>query len=186
MKRMLTDPVSLSIASASARRDVCELCATGSQSLRTWIVVRHARGGTVQLAACNRCSAAVRRIIAVAGGVSAAGPAHVAVGTDVTPETASVELTAIDPVGTPVLIHRFSEPFRARDGSIYTVMVYGQGRSDGTWIGWLEFVGQGGQRVRRTRRETTQSNQEQLFYWATGLEPLYFEGAFDRASSVRT
>ena len=38
------------------------------------------------------------------------------------------------------------------------------------------------QTVRRSGRETTQSNREHLAYWATGLEPTYFEGAFSRAS----
>ena len=98
---MLTDPVSLSIASFAARVHTCELCATGHESLRSWIVVRRARGGTVQLAACDRCGAAVRRIMAVAGSGSAAGPAQAAARTEAPPITASVELAAIDLVGTP-------------------------------------------------------------------------------------
>ncbi len=181
---MLTDPVSLSIAPVSARLDPCELCGSGPEPLPSWVVVRHARGGTVQLAACDRCSAAVRRIIAIAGAASPAGPAQVAAGTDTPRVAASVESAAVDLVGTPVLIHTFADPFRAQDGTAYTVKVYGQERSDGTWIGWLEFVGQGGQPVRRTGRETTQSNREHLAYWATGLEPTYFEGAFNRAGQV--
>ena len=32
-----------------------------------------------------------------------------------------------------------------------------------------------------TGRETTQPDRGALEYWASGLEPLYFEGAFDRA-----
>jgi pimeloyl-ACP methyl ester carboxylesterase len=179
---MLTDPVSLSIAPASARLDTCELCATGPESLQAWIVVRHARGGSVQFAACARCGRAVRRIIAVAGGGRPAGRAQVAARSGIPPAEASVELAAIDLVGTPVLIHRFSEPFVSQDGTPYTVEAYGQERSDRTWIGWLEFVGQAGQTVRRTGRETTQSNREQLTYWATGLEPIYFKGALVRAS----
>ena len=184
MTRMLNDPVSLSIAPLAGRLDVCELCATGPEMLRAWIVVRHTRGGTIQLAACDRCAAAVRRIIAVAGGASAAGPAQVAARTDAPPAMASVELASVDVVGTPVLIHTFSEPYRAEDGAAYTVVVYGQGRSDGTWLGWIEFVGQGGQTARRTGRETTQSSQEHLAYWATGLQPSYFEGAFSRANQA--
>jgi hypothetical protein len=179
---MLTDPVSLSLAPVSARLDTCELCATGPESLRSWIVVRHARGGTVQLAACDRCAAAVRRIIDITSGASPAGPAQVATRTDAPRATASVELAAVDLVGTPALIHKFADPFVGEDGTPYTVMAYGQGRSDGTWIGWLEFVGRGGQTLRRSGRETTQSNREHLVYWATGLQPTYFEGAFSRAS----
>ena len=36
-------------------------------------------------------------------------------------------------------------------------------------------------KVLQTDRETTQSTLEGVAYWATGLEPIYFEGAFDRA-----
>ena len=179
---MLTDPVSISIAPVSARVDTCELCTTGPESLRSWIVVRHARGGTVQLAVCDRCGAAVRRIIAITGGATPAGPAQVVTRTDAPRATAGGELAAVDLVGAPVLIHKFSDPFVGQGRTQYTVVACGQGRSDGTWIGWLEFVGPAGQNVRRSGRETTQSNREHLVYWATGLEPTYFEGAFSRAS----
>jgi len=33
----------------------------------------------------------------------------------------------------------------------------------------------------RTGQETSQPNQMDVEYWATGLEPIYFEGAFGRA-----
>jgi hypothetical protein len=79
------------------------------------------------------------------------------------------------------LIHAFLEPLRDSDGVLWDVRVLGQARDDGTWIGWLEFenplLG-----VRRTDRETTQSNAESLTYWATGLEPVYLEGALARAT----
>ena len=32
-----------------------------------------------------------------------------------------------------------------------------------------------------TDQETSQPNREALAYWAAGLEPIYFEGAFARA-----
>jgi hypothetical protein len=35
--------------------------------------------------------------------------------------------------------------------------------------------------VLRSRRETTQSDLAAVAHWATGLEPIYFEGAFARA-----
>jgi hypothetical protein len=179
---MLTDPVSLSIAPVAPRLDMCELCAHGPESLRAWIVVRHARGGTVQLAACDRCSAAVRRIIALAGSAGVAGPAQVAAKVQPPPTEARVELATVHLVGEPVLIHRYSELFQIEDGPTYIVRAYGQKRSDGTWIGWLEFTDVASGAVRRTGRETTQSNREQLVYWATGLEQVYFMGALDRAS----
>ena len=37
------------------------------------------------------------------------------------------------------------------------------------------------QPILRTGRETTQPDRRALEYWASGLEPLYFEGAFERA-----
>jgi hypothetical protein len=49
------------------------------------------------------------------------------------------------------------------------------------WEGWLEFQPLDGGLPRRTGRETTQPNRDALIYWASGLEPIYFEGAFERA-----
>src|SRR5205814_6429032 len=45
-----------------------------------------------------------------------------------------------------------------------------------------EFVAADGRGpVLRTDRETTQPNRAAIAYWASGLEPVYLEGAFDRA-----
>ena len=79
------------------------------------------------------------------------------------------------------LIHEFVEPIRGPDGTVYDVRVYGKEREDGTWIGWLEF-GHPLKGTLRTERETTQPNIEALQYWALGLEPVYLDGALDRAS----
>lgn len=83
------------------------------------------------------------------------------------------------------LIHEHSTRIEAEDGTLYLVRTCGQERVDGTWEAWLEFhpvsaVGA----VLRTGRETSQSNREGVAYWASGLEPVYLEGAFARASSV--
>jgi hypothetical protein len=59
--------------------------------------------------------------------------------------------------------------------------VYGRQRLDGTWEGWLEFVAVGAAVSLRTEQETTQSSQQGVAYWASGLEPSYLEGAFARA-----
>lgn len=69
----------------------------------------------------------------------------------------------------------------AEDG-VYVPRIYGEERTDGTWEGWIEFhpIG-GGAAARVTDRETTQPNRTALEYWATGLEPVYYEGAFERA-----
>ena len=74
---------------------------------------------------------------------------------------------------------------KGMDGTEYTIAVYGMPRFDGTWIGWLEFAAVDGTSVLRTERETTQSTREGLLYWASGLEPVYFQGAFERALTGR-
>ena len=79
------------------------------------------------------------------------------------------------------LIQTYAEVVRDAGGEEYNVHAYGEARADGNWEGWLEFHSTSGT-VRRTGRETTQPNREALAYWASGLEPLYFDGAFARAS----
>jgi hypothetical protein len=96
------------------------------------------------------------------------------------------------------LIREHSTRIESEDGTLYLVRTYGQERADGTWEAWLEFhpvagpalvggVGEVGGAagvgvVLRTGRETSQSNREGVAYWASGLEPVYLEGAFARAS----
>ncbi|HEX6511772.1 MAG TPA: hypothetical protein VF157_05710 [Chloroflexota bacterium] len=79
------------------------------------------------------------------------------------------------------VIRKLSIPVESENGARYRASVTGQQRGDGTWEGWLEFAPLGGGATLRTERETTQSNQEHLEYWASGLEPAYLEGAFRRA-----
>ena len=79
------------------------------------------------------------------------------------------------------LIQTYEEVLRDAQGVEYTVHAYGEVRDDGNWEGWLEFHPAAGA-VLRTNRETTQPNHEALRYWASGLEPIYFDGAFARAS----
>jgi hypothetical protein len=67
------------------------------------------------------------------------------------------------------------------DGLLYVPRIYGDERADGTWEGWIEFHPVGAGEIRATDRETTQPNRRALEYWATGLEPVYYEGAFARA-----
>ena len=70
-------------------------------------------------------------------------------------------------------------------GDVYNrVRVYAAPHAAGTWAGFIEFVGAGTPDV-RTERETTQSTAAAVTYWATGLEPLYFEGALARALRQR-
>jgi hypothetical protein len=51
-----------------------------------------------------------------------------------------------------------------------------------TWRAWIEFLPADDDDVLlATGNETTQSKIGDVAYWATGLEALYFEGAFRRA-----
>lgn len=81
------------------------------------------------------------------------------------------------------LIHEHGARVRDAGGVVYRPLVYGEAREGGTWEGWIEFWPEAGAAaVLRTGRETTQPDRDALAYWATGLEPLYLEGAFGRAS----
>jgi len=84
--------------------------------------------------------------------------------------------------GLPILILTHSENVQDPLGNLYNVLVYGKPRTDGMWEGWLEFVPASADlSVLRTSRETTQPDRRALDYWASGLEPLYLAGAFERA-----
>ena len=81
------------------------------------------------------------------------------------------------------LIQRYEARVEDEAGASYEVAVYGAAREDGTWEGWVEFRPAAGVGpILRTGRETSQPNREALAYWASGLEPVYLEGAFARAS----
>ena len=68
------------------------------------------------------------------------------------------------------------------DGMTYDrAFIYAAPQPRGTWRAWIEFVSHDGEVVLRTGQETTQSTLEAIAYWATGLELVYFEGAFGRA-----
>ena len=80
------------------------------------------------------------------------------------------------------LIHTFATRVQEDNGTRYVAAAYGEEREDGTWAGWIEFHPEGGTtRVLRTDQETSQPNRTTIEYWASGLEPIYLEGAFERA-----
>lgn len=83
----------------------------------------------------------------------------------------------------PEVIQQYTPQFLDDEKGIsYTVMACGEMTAGGTWEGWLEFhPADKGKPTLRTGRETTQPDRAALEYWASGLEPLYFEGAFARA-----
>jgi hypothetical protein len=85
------------------------------------------------------------------------------------------------------LIHEFASEVKDADGHLYTARAMGRPRKGRTvWEGWFEFAPVGGRGiVRRSRIETTQPNREALAYWASGIEPVYLDGALERAITSR-
>jgi hypothetical protein len=72
------------------------------------------------------------------------------------------------------------------DGRPYRARVCGRPMNDERderWEGWIELISAdaGPTRILRTPRETVQPNRTDLEYWATGLTPVYLEGALVRA-----
>jgi hypothetical protein len=57
---------------------------------------------------------------------------------------------------------------------------------DGMWEGWLEFVPVGGGDPVIGPVESRQPEREHLIYWATGLSPVFLEGALRRALKPAT
>jgi hypothetical protein len=82
----------------------------------------------------------------------------------------------------------FAEPVESGDGRAYIARACGgpAPSNHGTWQGWLEFVPVDGGPAVRSSRETTQPNREDTVYWATGLTPVYLEGALERALNPLT
>jgi hypothetical protein len=181
---MLNDVAQASIVPGSGGLGTCDLCASPSSVLVAVVTVVHERAGRARFTACEGCTRGLRRIAAVAGGpvrftiAPAGGMARAAARAESQPASSAADA----PVA--VLIQERAEHLLDADGNPYLVRILGQGRADGTWIGWVEFVAADGSAVLRTGSETSQSNLEQVAYWASGLEALYFEGAFRRAQPV--
>lgn len=75
----------------------------------------------------------------------------------------------------------FNETVEAPDGRFYMARACGREMADGRWEGWIEFDAIDGSGTLRSSRETTQPNRTDTEYWATGLTPVYLEGALARA-----
>ena len=74
----------------------------------------------------------------------------------------------------------YDEPVRDQGGE-YRARAVGRQGADGMWEGWLEFVPvRGDGDVLVSSVETTQPERSHLVYWATGLTPVYLEGALWR------
>jgi hypothetical protein len=85
-----------------------------------------------------------------------------------------------------VFIHEHSAIVTDRYGVVYRARIYGEQRPDRTWTGWIDFVPVSGTPLRpghhyRTGQETSQPDRAALEYWASGLEPVYLDGALGRA-----
>jgi len=78
-------------------------------------------------------------------------------------------------------LHEYQSAVRASDGVLYAARACGTPTTGGLWEGWIEFVPETGGEPLRSPRETTQPNHTDIVYWATGLTPVYLEGALWRA-----
>jgi hypothetical protein len=80
----------------------------------------------------------------------------------------------------PEVLFLFDTPLVVTDGPSYVPRACGREMEGGLWEGWIEFLPDDGSPVLRSRRETVQPNREAAVYWATGLTPVYLEGALAR------
>jgi hypothetical protein len=78
-------------------------------------------------------------------------------------------------------VHTFAYEVEGASGTRFRARVEGRQREDGSWEAWLLFDPVGGGPTLRTDRESTQPNRRDLEYWASGVEPVYLEGALRRA-----
>jgi hypothetical protein len=75
----------------------------------------------------------------------------------------------------------FSEPVSDARGT-YIARAIGRQAADRMWEGWLEFLPVNGREEPIISGvESRQPEREHLAYWASGLTPVYLEGALDRA-----
>src|SRR5437867_4089182 len=170
---MLGDQARLSLVAQGTGALACELCTSQAKARDATVVIQHPRGGAVQLAACDWCVQALRRLAAGTGGHAVFALAE---GGIPSPPGRRPRSRGARPVAPPVLVHEFIEHVRdPRDGMAYVPRVYARPRADGTWEGWIEFVAIGAAVVLQTDQETTQTNREGVAYWASGLEPTYIE-----------
>ena len=81
----------------------------------------------------------------------------------------------------PEVLLEYDTVIRADEGSRWLARACGR-RGEGIWEGWIEFLplDPDGSPL-RTRRETTQSTRDDLYYWASGLTPVYLTAALKRA-----
>lgn len=77
---------------------------------------------------------------------------------------------------------QFAELVMDENGRRYLARACGSEMpGDTRWQGWIEFLPVDGGPTIASGRETTQPNRTDTVYWATGLTPVYLEGALQRA-----
>lgn len=82
------------------------------------------------------------------------------------------------------LLHAFRDPIANRRGTFHGRVV-GRQADDGTWEAWLEFApASDAESFLVTAVESRQQTHVQLLRWATGLTPVYAEGALHRAHAA--
>jgi hypothetical protein len=73
------------------------------------------------------------------------------------------------------------------DGTSYVARIYAAEMETGGWMGWIEFHARAAKKpTRYTDRETSQPTRDMVAYWAGGLQSVYLEGAFIRATRPRS
>lgn len=75
----------------------------------------------------------------------------------------------------------FEAPVIGETGKSYMARACGDAMVAGGWQGWVEFLPVDGGEPVRSGRETTQPNRMDAVYWATGLTPIFLQGALRRA-----
>jgi hypothetical protein len=83
------------------------------------------------------------------------------------------------------VLAQFADLVRSEDGIYFSAQACGAQNANGLWESWIEFTPvDGGARI-HSGRETTQPNRTAAEYWASGLTPVYLEGALKRALQPR-
>jgi hypothetical protein len=177
---MNNDSVSIKVAERSPIDGLCELCTTDQVPLESTVQVRHTRGGTLLFAACDRCTRAMRRLAAAVGSEGRLTSVRRIKADGSVPESSRRPAGLADVLSAEVLAE-IDEHIIGPDGTHYLIEICGGQRPDGMWSGWLQFEAVGARETRRTGQETTQGSRDDLLYWASGLGPAYFEGAFARS-----
>ena len=79
------------------------------------------------------------------------------------------------------VLAQYADVLIDEEGIRYRARACGAEMTGGTWQGWIEFIPLDGAAPIRSGRETTQPNQKDTAYWATGLTAVYLQGALSRA-----